>query len=108
MSESAFLQPRRATQPVQDPGPSSGTPPQLIDLSAPTSDKADQPIEVKQHVEPLIPTPVEQAKAPSPIPEMGAGVWKLKDIGLWPDVRAGGMFRRNVRVLIQASSAQQK
>ena len=106
MSDSAFLQPRRATQSVQDSSPSSGTLPQLIDLSAPTSDKADQPIEVTQHVEPLIPTPVEQTKAPSPIPEMGAGVWKLKDIGLWPDVRAGGMFRRNVRVLIQVSSAQ--
>lgn len=33
----------------------------------------------------------------------GEGEWKLKDIGLWPDARAGGSFRRNVRILIQAS-----
>jgi hypothetical protein len=106
MSDSAFLQPIRATQPVQDASLSSGASPQLIDLPAPTSDKADQPINITQHVESLIPTPVEQTKSPSPIPEIGAGVWKLKDIGLWPDVRAGGVFRRNVRVLIQVRPAQ--
>lgn len=33
--------------------------------------------------------------------QVGRGEWKLKDIGLWPDERVGGMFRRQVKVLLQ-------
>lgn len=54
--------------------------------------------------EPNIPSSSTNTSAPitpTPSPEAGKGQWKLKDIGLWPDLRAGGLFRRNVKILVQ-------
>jgi hypothetical protein len=54
--------------------------------------------------EPDVPSSNTNTSAPvAPSPEAGKGQWKLKDIGLWPDVRAGGLFRRNVKILVQVS-----
>ena len=100
MSDTQFLQPRRANKPAEEPATSES-----LNTTASPALNSDNPDRSQpDDAEPLlVPYPLETNKAPTPIPEMGAGVWKLKDIGLWPDVRAGGMYRRNVKVLIQVN-----
>lgn len=93
-----FIQPKRATQTETPPVPAAVLTP---DLSTPQPGRTEQTIRSEPAVSPLI---SDHAKLSTPVPPAGSGVWKLKDIGLWPDVRAGGMYRRNVRILIQASS----
>ena len=98
-----FLQPRAR---VASPSADQDRPPAPVAASSPsippiTSDLATEnstlsPPQEEHSNDPLI------GRSRSPVvPEKGAGVWKLKDIGLWPDVRAGGMYRRDVRILIQ-------
>ena len=100
-----FLQPRARVPPAsadQDVPPaavSTLSPPIVSTTSNPATEHSA--LSPSQEQDPSTPV-IGRSRSPV-VPEKGTGVWKLKDIGLWPDVRAGGMFRRDVRILIQVS-----
>lgn len=75
------------------------TPPQLVPTSTSLPQTPSAPAITEPTHQQVVPT---TTSLPQPQLQVGEGKWKLKSL-MWPDPRVGAMYRREVKVLTQAS-----